>query len=213
MTLQLFAEESLSPLHFERQALKNGYKAVAGIDEAGRGPLAGPVVAAAVILPSVHDLPGLTDSKKLSARKRDELFPLIRQQARAIGVGIVSAEEIDAINILKATIRAMSLAVNRLRFSADYLLIDGITPLPEQTPQLTLKKGDSRSLSIAAASVVAKVVRDRMMIAYDRRFPGYGFAGHKGYGSAAHMESIARLGPSPIHRRTFAGVREHVVDL
>ena len=211
MTLQLFAEEALSPLHFEKLALKNGYAAVAGIDEAGRGPLAGPVVAAAVILPPVHDLPGLTDSKKLSARKRDELFPLIRCQARAIGLGIVHAEEIDTINILKATIRAMTLAVNRLRFPPDYLLIDGITPLPQNIPQLTLKKGDSRSLSIAAASVVAKVVRDRMMIAYDRRFPGYGFAGHKGYGSAAHMETIARLGPSPIHRRTFAGVREHVV--
>ncbi|BCA80543.1 ribonuclease HII [Desulfuromonas sp. AOP6] len=210
MTLKLFVEETLSPLHFEEQALKNGYTAVAGIDEAGRGPLAGPVVAAAVILPPVHDLPGLTDSKKLSPRKRDELFPLIRRQARAVGVGIVHAEEIDAINILQATIRAMCLAVNRLRFSADYLLIDGITPLPQNVPQLTLKKGDSRSLSIAAASVVAKVVRDRMMIAYDRRFPGYGFAGHKGYGSAAHMETIARLGPSPIHRCTFAGVREHV---
>ncbi|MDW7644527.1 MAG: ribonuclease HII [Desulfuromonadales bacterium] len=213
MTLKLFAEETLSPLHFEKQAVNNGYEAVAGIDEAGRGPLAGPVVAAAVILPPVHDLPGLTDSKKLSARKRDELFPLIRRQAQAIGVGIVHAEEIDAIDILRATLRAMSLAVSRLRLPADYLLIDGITPLPEPIPQLTLKKGDSRSLSISAASVVAKVVRDRMMIAYDRRFPGYGFAGHKGYGSAAHMETIALLGPCPIHRRTFAGVREHVVGI
>lgn len=209
MTLPLFAETA-SPLDFEVRACRQGFRAVAGIDEAGRGPLAGPVVAAAVILPAHFDLPGLTDSKLLSERQREALFPLIRAQARAIGVGICHAGVIDRDNILQATLQAMSLAVRRLREPADYLLIDGITPVPLPLPQLTLKKGDSRSLSIAAASVIAKVVRDRMMIGYERHYPGYGFAGHKGYGSAAHLAAIARLGPSPIHRRTFRGVREHV---
>ncbi len=211
MTLSLFPEEVLSDLHFEEQAIRRGFRSIAGIDEAGRGPLAGPVVAAAVILPDRHHLPGLTDSKKLSAKKRDELFPMIRCQARAVGVGIVHAEEIDALNILRATLKAMSLAVSRLKEHADFLLIDGITPLDMALPQLTLKKGDSRSLSIAAASVIAKVVRDRMMCGYDRRYPGYGFSGHKGYGSADHMAAIARLGPCAIHRLSFGGVREHVV--
>lgn len=209
MTLPLFTCET-SPLEFEARARRQGYAAVAGVDEAGRGPLAGPVVAAAVILPEVFDLPGLTDSKQLSERQRNTLFPLIRTQARSIGLGIASAEVIDRDNILQATLQAMSLAIQRLRLPADYLLIDGITPVPLHLPQQTLKQGDSRSLSIAAASVIAKVVRDRMMVGYERRFPGYGFAGHKGYGSAAHLEAIARLGPSPIHRRTFRGVREHV---
>lgn len=210
MTLPLF-EMPTTSLDFEARAERQGYHAVAGIDEAGRGPLAGPVVAAAVILPAQFDLPGLTDSKQLSERQREILFPLIRTQARAIGVGIRHAETIDRDNILQATLQAMSLAVRRLREPADYLLIDGITPIPLPLPQQTLKKGDSRSLSIAAASVIAKVIRDRMMIGYERHYPGYGFAGHKGYGSAAHLAAIARLGPSPIHRRTFRGVREHLV--
>jgi len=210
MTLDLFAEPEISPLFFEEQAQKKGFAHIAGVDEAGRGPLAGPVVAAAVILPAVFDLPGLTDSKKLSPKKRDQLFTLIRQQAAAIGVGIVTAEEIDQINILQATLRAMSLAVGRLRQPADFVLVDGITPIPLPIAQQTLKKGDSRSLSVAAASIIAKVLRDRLMVAYDRRFPGYGLAKHKGYGSAEHLAAIARLGPSPLHRKTFGGVREHV---
>ncbi|BCR03946.1 ribonuclease HII [Desulfuromonas versatilis] len=210
MTLDLFPAEEISTLHFEQAAQARGFSAVAGIDEAGRGPLAGPVVAAAVILPEAFDLPGLTDSKKLTPGRREALFPLIRAQARALGVGVVSAAEIDELNILQATLRAMSLAVERLQCPADYLLIDGITPLPLALPQKTLKKGDSRSLSVAAASVVAKVVRDRMMVGFDARFPGYGFARHKGYGSADHLAAIARLGPSPLHRRTFGGVREHL---
>jgi ribonuclease HII len=211
MSLELFETPDLSALHFEHQANRQGFRHVAGIDEAGRGPLAGPVVAAAVILPETFELPGLTDSKKLSEKKRETLYPLIRRQARAIGVGIVSSSEIDELNILQATLRAMSLAVSRLRHPADYLLIDGITPLPLSIPQKTLKKGDSRSLSIAAASVVAKVIRDRMMTGYDRHFPGYGFARHKGYGSAEHLKAIASMGPTPLHRLTFGGVREHVV--
>ena len=184
---------------------------VCGVDEAGRGPLAGPVVAAAVILPEQFDLSGLDDSKKLSEKERERLFPLIRAQALAIGVGFASPAEIDAINILQATLRGMSLAVGRLQLPADFLLIDGITPVPLPIPQQTLKKGDSRSLSIAAASVIAKVVRDRVMVGYDRRYPGYGFARHKGYGSREHLAAIARLGPTPLHRATFGGVREHLV--
>jgi ribonuclease HII len=210
MTQDLFSSEQLSPLFFEKQAQNRGFGHVAGVDEAGRGPLAGPVVAAAVILPEQFDLPGLTDSKKLSAPKREVLFSLIRCQAAAVGVGIVSAEVIDQINILQATLRAMSLAVQRLRITADFILIDGISPIPLPVAQQTLKKGDSRSLSISAASIIAKVVRDRLMVAYDRRYPGYGLAKHKGYGTAEHMAVIARLGPSPLHRKTFAGVREHL---
>jgi ribonuclease HII len=209
MTLDLFPQPELSPLHFECRAKALGYRLIAGVDEAGRGPLAGPVVAAAVILPECFELPGLNDSKQVPPALRERLFAWIRQQA-AVGVGIVSPAEIDALNILQATLKAMSLAVRRLRQKADYLLIDGITPVPLALPQQTIKQGDARSSSIAAASIMAKVVRDRMMIGYDRLYPGYGFAGHKGYGSAGHLEAIARLGPSPLHRRTFRGVREHL---
>jgi ribonuclease HII len=206
---ELFAAESLSTLHFERQARARGFRAVAGIDEAGRGPLAGPVVAAAVILPETFDLPGLTDSKQLSEKARERLYPLIRTQALAVGIGVARPEEIDRINILQATLLGMQRAVGRLNVPPDFLLIDGNVPVPLGVPQQTLVKGDARSLSIAAASVVAKVVRDRIMCSLDRLHPGYGLAGHKGYGSAAHREAIARLGPSPCHRRTFGGVREH----
>jgi ribonuclease HII len=209
MTLDLFPQPELSPLQFESRTRALGYRLIAGVDEAGRGPLAGPVVAAAVILPEQFELPGLNDSKQLSSAVRQRLFLQIRQQA-AVGVGIVAAAEIDEMNILRATLKAMCLAVRRLRQAADYLLVDGITPVPLPLPQRTLKQGDARCASIAAASIMAKVVRDRMMIAYDRLYPGYGFAGHKGYGSALHMEAIARLGPSPLHRRTFRGVREHL---
>lgn len=208
----LFSSESLSPLHFERQAYARGYRAVAGIDEAGRGPLAGPVVAAAVILPDEFNLPGLTDSKQLSEKARERLYPLIREQALAVGIGVARAEEIDRINILQATLRSMQRAVGRLNLSPDFLLIDGNVPVPVNLPQQTLVKGDSRSLSVAAASVVAKVVRDRIMISLDRLHPGYGLAGHKGYGSAAHLAAIAALGPSPCHRRSFGGVREHCAE-
>jgi ribonuclease HII len=209
-TLALFPPEELSLWHFESRARSQGRRAIAGIDEAGRGPLAGPVVAAAVILPEDYDLPGLNDSKQLSEKKRTRLFPLIRQQALAVGLGVAAAELVDDINILQATLRAMALAVERLRLPADFLLIDGITPLPYGLPQLTLKQGDSRSASIAAASVIAKVVRDRMMLGYHRRYPAYGFDRHKGYGSQSHRDAIAAHGPCPIHRRTFAGVAEHL---
>lgn len=210
MTLELFPPAEEHPLQFERRLQRQGYKVVAGIDEAGRGPLAGPVLAAAVVLPEHFELPGLTDSKKLSHAARERLFPLIRQQALAVGIGHASPAEIDQLNILQATLQAMLRAVSRLSPVPDYLLIDGITPLPYALPQQTLKKGDSRSLSIAAASVIAKVVRDRLMVHYDRRFPGYGFSGHKGYGSAAHRQAIVDLGPCPIHRATFRGVKEYL---
>ncbi len=206
--MQLFPDQPQSTLHFERQARSRGFRAVAGVDEAGRGPLAGPVVAAAVILPETFDLPGLTDSKQLSAVARERLYPLIRAQALAVGVGVGRTAEVDRVNILQATLLSMVRAVDRLSIPPDYLLVDGINPVPLPLPQQTLKKGDSRSQSIAAASVVAKVLRDRIMVAYDRIYPGYGLAGHKGYGSAQHRRAIAELGPSPCHRRTFAGVRE-----
>lgn len=209
-SLDLFPDEEISTLHFEQQAQANGFSAIAGIDEAGRGPLAGPVVAAAVILPAGFELEGLTDSKKLSGKKRELLFPLIRQQARAYGIGLASVQEIDRINILQSTLLAMQRALKQLKGQADYLLIDGITPLPVGLPQQTLKKGDSRSLSIAAASILAKVTRDRIMLTLDQQYPGYDFAGHKGYGTAAHLQAIEIKGPVSPHRRTFRGVKEHL---
>ena len=209
MEIELFASEE-STLYFEQRAQQQGFKLIAGIDEAGRGPLAGPVVAAAVILSADFDLPGLTDSKKLSEKQRDCFYPQIREQAKAVGIGVASAAEIDEINILQATLLAMRRAVSRLPLAPDYLLIDGITPLPLDIPQQTLKKGDSRSLSIAAASVVAKVVRDRIMYAFARQLPEYGLAKHKGYGTKQHRQAIAEFGPTWLHRKTFAGVKEHL---
>jgi ribonuclease HII len=205
-------EEAPDMLIHERLALRQGFANIAGIDEAGRGPLAGPVVAAAVILPLGEDIPGVTDSKKLSAGQREVLFAVVQQRAVAVGVGIADAALIDRINILQATLDAMKQAVAGLAIAPDYLLIDGITPVPMNIAQKTLKKGDSLSLSIAAASIVAKVTRDRLMVEMDKEYPGYGFAGHKGYGSAAHMAAIAQLGPCAIHRKTFRGVREFVRD-
>lgn len=209
-TLNLFGDTTPSTLYFEEQARARGCRCIAGIDEAGRGPLAGPVVAAAVVLPQSFDLPGLTDSKKLSEAKRNKLYPLIYDQALAVGIGLASAEEIDNINILQATLMAMQRALAKLNVAPDHLLIDGITPLPVDLSQETLKKGDSRSLSVAAASVVAKVVRDRIMYRLDKYHPEYGFAGHKGYGTQQHRDAIARLGPTYIHRKSFGGVREFV---
>jgi ribonuclease HII len=208
--LELFEDQSISTLFFEEQAQKEGYSGVAGIDEAGRGPLAGPVVAAAVILPASFTLAGLDDSKKLSGKKRAELFLLIRKQACAYGIGLASAREIDQLNILQATLLAMQRALKKISAQVDYLLIDGITPLPVSLPQRTLIKGDSRSLSIAAASVLAKVARDRLMVELDRQHPGYDFARHKGYGTLAHRQAIAAKGPVAPHRLTFGGVREYV---
>jgi ribonuclease HII len=211
MNFNLFGVESPPDmLQFESLARRQGFKAIAGIDEAGRGPLAGPVVAAAVILPGDVDLPDVNDSKKLTAKERNRLFDLIYAKSLAVGVGMSDSTTIDRINILQATLRAMEEAIGEISPKPDYLLIDGISGVPLNIQQKTIKKGDSLSCSIAAASIIAKVTRDRMMEAYDRQYPGYGLAGHKGYGSESHLAAIAALGPSPIHRLTFRGVKEHV---
>lgn len=206
----LFPSPPLDLLAFEKQARTAGYTNIAGVDEAGRGPLAGPVIAAAVILPSGLELPGVNDSKKLSEKIRERLFDTIMQRAQSVGVGMGSHDLVDSINILQATRHAMLEAVNQLIPQPDYILIDGITTIESQIPQKTIKKGDSLSLSIAAASIIAKVTRDRLMAEMDALYPGYGFAGHKGYGCASHLDAIRRLGPCPIHRTTFGGVKEHV---
>ncbi|MBO5565504.1 MAG: ribonuclease HII [Lachnospiraceae bacterium] len=176
---------------------------ICGVDEAGRGPLAGPVAAAAVILPPEHTIPFLNDSKKLSAAKRDELFDVIREEALAYAVALVDAERIDKINILQATYEAMRSAIAQLPVSPSVILADAVTIPGITIPQVPIVKGDAKCLSIAAASILAKVTRDRLMEEYDAQYPGYGFAAHKGYGTAAHIEALKAQGPSPIHRRTF----------
>ncbi|HJV35713.1 ribonuclease HII [Geomonas sp.] len=208
----LFPDQNspLDMLAHEAQALRRGYNQIAGVDEAGRGPLAGPVVAAAVILPVGLLLPEVNDSKQLTAEKREELFDLIHREAISVGVGVGDHELVDRINILQATLCAMREAVQGLKPPPDFLLIDGISNIPMNIPQRTVKQGDSLSLSIAAASIIAKVTRDRMMMEYDLLYPGYGFASHKGYAAASHMAAIAELGPSPIHRKSFSGVKEHL---
>lgn len=206
----LFDQLPTDTLAYEKIAQAQGFQRIAGVDEVGRGPLAGPVMATAVILPPGLHIPGIDDSKKLSPLKREILFDVITAKALAIGTGSVEPEIIDSINILQATRLAMLNAVGQLSPLPDFLLIDGITPINTSIPQKTVKKGDSLSLSIAAASIIAKVTRDRLMVEMDQRYPGYGFAGHKGYGSALHLEAIRQLGPCPIHRLTFGGVKEHV---
>jgi ribonuclease HII len=195
---------------FERRARERGFSLVAGIDEAGRGPLAGPVVAAAVILPEKAPLDHLNDSKKLSPKRREQLFGTIYEHAVSVGIGIVDPVEIDRINILQATLLSMAMAVDNLLPRADYLLIDGTFPIKSALPQKCLKQGDSRCLSIAAASVVAKVTRDRIMKCYDEEFPEFGFGKHKGYGTKAHCEAIRTFGSCRIHRKTFRRVKEYV---
>jgi ribonuclease HII len=207
---ELFSTPQINLLHFEQQAISTGFHLIAGVDEAGRGPLAGPVVAAAVLLPEGLLIKGVNDSKKLSPDTRERLFDVIMASAVSVGVGMGSPELIDRINILQATRHAMLEAVTRLVPQPGYILIDGISTIDSPIPQKTIKKGDSLSLSIAAASIIAKVTRDRLMRELDRLHPGYGFSGHKGYGSASHMEAIRRLGPSPVHRLSFGGVKEHL---
>lgn len=191
-------------------ARQQGHRLVAGIDEAGRGPLAGPVVSAAVILPDAADLPGIDDSKKLTPARRNRLYDRLYGVARSIGIGVVDAVEIDRINILQATLRAMAMAVANLSPRPDYLLIDGIFTIATDLPQKAIIKGDSLSISIAAASIVAKVTRDRIMGQADTLFPEFGFGRHKGYPTRHHREAIQRHGCCPIHRRTFKGVREYL---
>ncbi len=186
---------------YERQYEEKGY--VCGIDEAGRGPLAGPVVAGAVILPRDCKILYINDSKKLSEKKREELYDVIMEQAVAVGVGMVGPARIDEINILQATYEAMREAIQKLPVTPDILLNDAVTIPGVSIPQVPIIKGDAKSISIGAASIIAKVTRDRLMREYDKALPEYGFASNKGYGSAAHMRAIREYGPSPIHRSTF----------
>jgi len=188
---------------FEGKARERGYRVIAGIDEAGRGPLAGPVVAAAVILPPGYVNSAINDSKMLSPRKREKLYGVIEQDALAIGVGLAEASVIDAVNILQATLRAMRDAVLELSPPPEYLLIDGLNRIDLAIPQETIIRGDSRSISVASASIVAKVSRDRLMEMYHRQFPQYNFASNKGYGTREHREAILKFGRSKIHRRSF----------
>jgi ribonuclease HII len=193
-------------LEIERRLRAQGVRTIAGVDEVGRGPLAGPVVAAAVILPAEPDLRGLDDSKRLSPARREALSEEIRQHALAVGLGVVDPEEIDRTGIGQATMRAMREAIWGLALRPDRILIDGNQLPGSGSPEIAFVDGDARSLSIAAASVIAKVERDRMMAAFDRRYPGYGFHRNKGYGSDAHLNALRSLGPCPIHRRSFAPV-------
>ncbi len=195
--------------YFEKEATQTGCKDIAGIDEAGRGPLAGPVVSAAVILPTSFYDPDITDSKKLSPQKRERLYNKIYNRAVAVGIGIVDPVEIDRINILRASLLAMAMAVQNLDPQPDHLLIDGTFPIPSGLSQQPIPKGDALSISIAAASIVAKVSRDRLMQNYHHYYPQFEFPKHKGYPTRAHREAIRKFGLCPIHRRSFKGVKEY----
>jgi ribonuclease HII len=190
-------------LEIEISLWTKGIQTIAGVDEAGRGPLAGPVVAAAVVFPSGTHIKGVEDSKKLSEKRREELFPLIKEQAMAVGVGIVGHDIIDRINILQATILAMHKAIDELTIKPEFVITDGNSFRHEDLPYENIIDGDEKSFTIAAASIVAKVTRDRLMREYDTRYPQYGFAQHKGYGTKRHLEAIRRFGLCDIHRRSF----------
>lgn len=187
----------------ENSLYADGFEVICGVDEAGRGPLAGPVCAAAVVLPKGLEIPGLTDSKKLTDKKRRELFPIIQEQAIAYGIGLASHEEIDEINILQATYLAMERALAQLHTKPDIALVDGNRAKDFGLPVRTVVKGDSLSANIAAASVLAKVTRDNLMLELAQQYPEYGFEVHKGYGTKAHYEALRQYGASPIHRVTF----------
>lgn len=191
---------------------RRGCQSVAGVDEAGRGPLAGPLVAAAVILYPGTELPGVRDSKTLTPAARERLFDAIRGTARGVGIGIVDALTVDRINVLEATRRAMASAVRNLPVQPEHILIDAVRLPDVPVAQTSIIKGDAIVLSIAAASVIAKVTRDRLMIEYDRLYPQYGFDRHKGYGTAEHLDALRRYGPTPVHRRTFRGVLSPAAD-
>lgn len=200
----------MSIFEYENKCRDAGYNLVAGVDEAGRGPLAGAVYAAAVIFDEGVYIEGVNDSKKLTAKKRDELFDEIIAKAKAYSIFSVDEKTIDEINILNATYLAFQGAISGLSLKPDYVLIDGNRAKGIEIPHETVVKGDSKSFSIAAASILAKVARDRYIEEADKIYPEYGFAVHKGYGTKAHREAIAKYGPCPIHRMTFGGVREYV---
>jgi ribonuclease HII len=214
--LSLFPEsvssQDIDALFYESLVRKAGYRLIAGVDEAGRGPLAGPVVAAAVILPEGVVLEGVRDSKEMTENAREAAFPLIHEKALSVGVGVVSAEEIDKTNILQASLQAMKQAIISLDPRPDFCLVDGIHPVPVPIPYRCLKQGDRRSHSISAASVVAKVYRDRIMCSFHAKFPLYGFSENKGYGTARHLAALRKQGACPIHRMTFRGVEPHGQD-
>lgn len=190
-------------LKYERTLWAEGKEFVAGVDEVGRGPLAGPVVTAAVILPHDFNILGVNDSKKLSPKKRDELYDIIMEKALAVSIGRRESERIDEINILEATKEAMTDAILGLKIKPDHVLIDALTLKTVNLPQTGIIHGDATSVSIAAASIIAKVTRDREMIEMDKLYPGYAFESNKGYGTKAHYEGLAALGPCPIHRQSF----------
>ena len=201
------AEHFIEMQYYERLAYQEGASFIAGVDEVGRGPLAGPVVAGAVILPkNIEDL-GFDDSKKLSAYKREEIYRLIQEKAIAIGIGIVDADIIDQVNIYQASRLAMQQAVSELKIQPDYLLIDAMK-IDVNTPQIGIIKGDAKSISIAAASIVAKQVRDQMMQEFDELYPGYDFSNNAGYGTPKHLEGLNKKGICPIHRKTFAPIKD-----
>ncbi|MBU1196755.1 MAG: ribonuclease HII [Proteobacteria bacterium] len=193
---------------FEHNAQNCGYTIIAGVDEAGRGPLAGPVVSAAVILPGNFSVTGIDDSKKLSEKTRAALFPLIKHQALAVGTGIASHLEIDQLNILQASLLSMKRAVENLFIRPDFLLIDGKFKIDSSINQMPIVKGDSKSISIAAASIIAKVTRDAIMTELHKTYPEYNFLQHKGYPTKAHKAAVLEYGPCPVHRRSFRGVKE-----
>jgi ribonuclease HII len=195
---------------FEKKASEKGFSRIAGIDEAGRGPLAGPVVSAAVLLSDTFPVPDVIDSKKLTPKKRESLYDAIYTHAVSIGIGIVDPIEIDRMNILQASLLSMAMASENLNPQPDYLLIDGIFPIVSMHSQESIPKGDARSISIGAASIIAKVTRDRLMEGYHQQYPQFGFSRHKGYPTKAHKAAIRQFGFSPIHRRSFKGVREYV---
>ncbi len=196
--------------YFERMYYGQGYQRIAGVDEVGRGPLAGPVVAAAVILPKDGIEEELFDSKKISSKKREELYEIILSKALGVGIGTIGQEEIDFLNIFQATLKAMALAIENLPIPPDFILIDGPHGLRLSIPQKPIRKGDQLSNSIAAASIVAKVTRDRMMLECHQKYPQYNFAKHKGYGTKEHRKAIEKFGVCELHRKTFRGVKEYL---
>jgi len=207
----LFPSLPAQPMdYFEKMYRGQGYQRVAGVDEVGRGPLAGPVVAAAVILPEEGIGQKLFDSKKISSKKREELYKHIYQKALGVGLGVVHHKEIDLLNILQATLKAMVLAVESLPLSPDFILIDGNQTFHFPVPQKPIRKGDQICNSIAAASIVAKVTRDRMMFECHQKYPQYNFAKHKGYGTKEHRKAIETFGICELHRKTFRGVKEYL---
>jgi ribonuclease HII len=195
-----------APYRYEGQAWRSGLVRVAGVDEAGRGPLAGPVVAAAVVVTPEHRIRGVRDSKLLLPERREQLFIVIHERALAVGVAIVDHETIDRVNILQATRLAMMDALARLPVAPDFIITDFVALPSAPCPQKNLVDGDARCASVAAASIVAKVTRDRVMLELDKQFPEYGFARHKGYATLEHLAALDRYGPCPVHRRSFAGV-------